>query len=178
MNRALGTDGAEPDFSLAVNTMAPTASYDPDYLNRLFGSATATTSGYSSPTFDEVARRVATTADPAARRAAVTEELRLLATDLPTLPLVFPNGAFAYRPPAYDGWQYVRGIGVLDKQSFLAPVPSEQAPAATTTTTASPSAGEPDVEADGNGFPILVVPLGLVVAAVVLMGLALLRRRR
>ena len=178
-NRALGLEGGTPDFTLAVTTMAPTSSYDPDYLARLFGSATATTSGYSSAAFDQVARRVATTVDPAARRAAVTDELRLLATDLPSLPLLFPNGAFAYRPVAHEGWQFVRGIGVLDKQSFLAAAEAE--PPATTTTGARrnppPVAAPPPAGSDG-GFPIWVIPVGLVAVAVVLIGVAIVGQRR
>jgi len=180
LNRALGADGAKPDFTLAVTTLGPASSYDPDFLARLFGSATATTSGYSSAAFDKIAGRVATTVDPAARRTAVTEELRLLATDLPTLPLLFPNGAFAYRPSAHDGWQYVKGVGVLDKQSFLGPGAGERGAAPTTNapSVVDPSGITPADEKSGRGLPFALVPIGMAAAAVALMALAVTRRRR
>ena len=180
LNRALGTEGAGPDFTLAVTALSPASSYDPDYLARLFGSGTATTSGYSSSAFDQIARRVATTVDRPARQAATAEELRLLATDLPALPLLFPNGAFAYRPAAYADWRYVRGIGIFDKQSFLAGPPGEQ----TTASTSSPSTAAPGTPTtipgatpSERGFPIGLVPLGLGCAGLAFMALALLRGR-
>ena len=40
------------------------------------------------------------------------------------MPLVYPEGAYAYAPEAYDGWIYVKGEGILDKRSFLANDPS------------------------------------------------------
>lgn len=181
VNRLLGFDGATPDFSLAVSLLPATASYDPDFLARLFGSGTVTTSGYTSSTFDAAALKVATTTDPAARKVAAAEELALLATDLPALPLLFPNGAYAYYPAAHDGWRYVRGIGILDKQSFLpAGEQPAEGPTATSTTTPPEAPAAPAAvprRVTGKGFPFIVVPAGMVAAAVVLMGLALYRRR-
>jgi ABC-type transport system substrate-binding protein len=161
--------------------MAPTSSYDPDYLNRIYGSTTATTSGYSSQAFDRLAQRVATTADPTARRAAVAEELRLLATDLPALPLLFPNGAFAYRPSAHEGWQFVRGVGILDKQSFLAGPAGQAQPTTTTASTVeTPTSGgtAPAPAAEEGGLSFGLVPLLLLAAATVLIGVALFQRFR
>lgn len=178
LGRALGAEGATPAFTLAVTTLSPASSYDPDYLARLFSSTSATASGYASPAFDQLARQVATTVDPAARRTATLEELRLLATDLPVLPLLFPNGAFVYRPAAYDGWQYVKGIGLLDKQSFLAAAAGSQ-PVETTTTTAGVTTPGPTPvpEQSSGGFPFVAIPIGLAAAALGLLVLAVLRRR-
>ena len=50
--------------------------------------------------------------------------LAQLAEDAPVVPLVYPEGAYAYAPEAYDGWIYVKGEGILDKRSFLANDPS------------------------------------------------------
>ena len=44
--------------------------------------------------------------------------LAQLAEDAPVVPLVYPEGAYAYAPEAYDGWIYVKGEGILDKRSF------------------------------------------------------------
>lgn len=129
-SKALGEDGLVPDFDLAVVGISPLASYEPDFLRRMFGpeSGALNPAAYRSSAFDELAARVAATTDPAGRRAAVGEELRRLATDLPGVPLMFPIARFAYRPAIYEGWVYVKGTGILDKQSFV-PRAQEPAPA-------------------------------------------------
>lgn len=181
LNRSLGVEGGTPSFTLAVTTIGPASSYDPDFLGRLYGSTTATTSGYESRAFDLLAERVATTVDPAARRAAANEELRLLADELPALPLIFPNGAFAYRPSAHEGWQYVRGIGLLDKQSFLTAGPATNGAAEGSTTTVAPGSETaapipvPAQSKDG-GFPFWIVPAALAATAVAMIAYALIRR--
>src|SRR6202035_4592631 len=55
----------------------------------------------------------------ASRHRSVDPELALLAHDSPVVPLFFTRGDFAYRPDVYNGWVYVKGTGILDKQSFL-----------------------------------------------------------
>jgi peptide/nickel transport system substrate-binding protein len=181
LNRSLGADGAPPSFTLAVTTLGPASSYDPDFLARLFASSTATTSGYESAAFDTLADRVATTVDPAARRAATAEELRLLANDLPALPLLFPNGAFAYRPSTHEGWQYVRGIGLLDKQSFLTAGGGANggAEGGTPTTVGDPGVAAPaqSPNGDGGGLSDWIVPLVFVGAGLALIVFAIIRSR-
>lgn len=124
LSRAVGEDGSAPSFGMAVWSSPPLASFDPDFLRQVFGSdaklAPLNFAGYSSTEFDRLAQQIAVTADPAIRRAAVESVLRLLATDLPVLPLFFSNGSFAFRPAAFDGWLYMRGAGILDKRSFMA----------------------------------------------------------
>ncbi|MEX2659900.1 MAG: ABC transporter substrate-binding protein, partial [Acidimicrobiales bacterium] len=122
LDQAIGFDGGDPTFQAAVVASPPLASHDPVFLSRLFGTgAPFNYSGYSSPAFDEAAGRVATTADPEQRLAATWESLQILAADAPVIPLFFAEGAFAYRPAAYDGWVYVKGAGILDKRSFVEP---------------------------------------------------------
>ena len=142
-----GSATTPPTFAMAITTTPPLASFDPDFLVHLFGSQHASaplnTSGYQSAAFDQVATRVATSQDLTARHSATEEELRLLATDLPVVPLFFANGDFAYRPTAYRGWQFVKGTGIFDKLSFLSP----SAPAVTNP--ASNGGGT-----DGGGLPL------------------------
>lgn len=136
--RAVGEDGSPPSFQAAIWGAPPLASYDPDFLGRIFGSdpghAPLNYSGYSSGAFDGLVERVSTTADPAARRAAVGDQLRLLARDLPVVPLFFATGRYAFRPAIHDGWVFVKGSGILDKRSF-----TEGAPAAPTTPSTAPT---------------------------------------
>jgi peptide/nickel transport system substrate-binding protein len=124
LGRAIGEDGAVPDFDAAIVETPSLASYDPDFLVRVFGSdprsAPLNYSGYRSPRFEALADRVASAPDRGSRRRAVAAELRLLARDAPAVPLFFSRGDFAYRPAIYDGWVFVAGAGLLDKRSFLA----------------------------------------------------------
>ena len=122
-SRALGADGGTPGFDLAVVGSPALASYDPAFLRALLGSgadAPLNDGGYRSARFERLAGRVEAAADIPARRRAVRAELRLLADELPVVPLFFGGTSFAYRAGAYDGWVDVRGSGILDKRSFLA----------------------------------------------------------
>jgi len=123
LGAAVGEDGATPRFEAAIWTTPPLASYDPDYLSVVFGSdpdrAVLNYSGYDKPEFDDLAGRVAKEVDARERARLVRRELQLLARDLPVVPLVYARGAFAFRPAVYDGWRFVHGTGILDKQSFL-----------------------------------------------------------
>lgn len=178
LSRAVGEDGRSPTFQAAIWISPPLASYDPDFLGRLFGSdrrsAALNYSGYESPAFDALVDRIATTADPVARQAAVDEALRLLATDLPVVPLIFSTGIFSFRPAVYDGWVFVKGAGILDKRSFLEPAPAGAGRDDDPALRPSP----PD---RGSGLS-LIGKLGLAAAGVALavaagLGLGRLRRR-
>ncbi len=124
LSQAIGETGSVPDFDAAIASTPPLASDDPGFLGALFGSdprtAPLNSTGYRSQAFDALAQRVASAPDLQARRDAVGAELRLLASDLPAIPLFFSQGTFVYRPVIYDGWVFVKGTGILDKRSFLA----------------------------------------------------------
>lgn len=123
LGRAIGEDGASADFEAAIVTSPSLASYDPSFLDEVFGSDSETAplnyAGYRSAAFDALADRVAGAADRPARKLAVGEQLRLLARDLPVVPLLFSRGTFGYRPAAHEGWLFIKGSGILDKRSFL-----------------------------------------------------------
>lgn len=170
LDRAVGADGSPPSFQAAIWVAPPLASYDPDFLRRLFTSgpdASFNYPGYTSPAFDAALDRVATTAEPRARRAAVGEGLGLLAADVPVVPLFFPTGTYAYRPAVYDGWVFVAGTGILDKRSFLTPRPA-----------ADRGQGQEEGEGSGGGLGYRPAALGLFLVAAALAALALVRRRR
>lgn len=158
--RRLGRDGSPADFDAAVVGIPALASYDPAYLRNVFGDpadATLNDGLYRSARFDALADRVASATTRAARRAAVADELELLAQDVPAVPLFFGGTTFAYRTRAYGGWVDVEGSGILDKQSFLAAVQPSAEPAA--------AAGDPRDTAgdDGGGLSLVPVIIGLVV---------------
>lgn len=185
LSHSVGEDGSAPSFSVALWSTPPLASYDPDGLRFVFGSdpkaAPLNFCGYHSPAFDAAAAQVAMTSDPAARKAAVRQELQLLATDVPVVPLFFPEGVFAYRPGIYANWVYVDGTGVLDKRSFVA---SGQTAATTTvpTTGARGTAAGAPVASDGHGggpglSPVGWAAIAAALGAVALAAVALVRRR-
>ena len=176
---AVGQDGSKPTFEAAIWTSPALASYEPDFLRAVFGSrmrAPLNYSSYRSGAFDRLAARAAAATNPETRRRTVYQELKLLARDVPVVPLFFQKGAFAYRPQVYNGWVFVRGTGILDKRSFLRSV-------------IGPSSGSSDPivrddeRAAGGGIGVLgIVALGLlgVVLVILALGLAgrLARRRR
>ena len=120
LQAALGAGGQTPRFQAAIAGIPPLVSFDPDFLRTFFGAdARINQTGYRSARFDRIADRVASASDRRARARAVAAEMRLLARDVPAVPLVFSAGAFAYRPNVYDGWVFMKGTGILDKRSFL-----------------------------------------------------------
>lgn len=122
LQRALGREGARPAFQAAVVGLPALASYDPAYLRTVFGdpgTAALNDFGYRSARFARADRRLAAAGTRAQRRRAVADELALLARDLPALPLFFGGTSYAYRRAGYSGWVGVRGVGVLDKRSFV-----------------------------------------------------------
>ncbi len=177
LGRAIGEDGSAADFDAAIVSMPPLASYDPDFLQRVFGSETGSSplnySGYRSRSFEALADRVASAPNRRTRQRAVTAELRLLAKDLPALPLFFPEGSFAYRPAIHDGWLFVKGTGILDKRSFLRTGPSPGARAATN------GGEETDADESSSFLDILrVASLAVLLIALALGGVGLAERRK
>ncbi|HVM36582.1 MAG TPA: ABC transporter substrate-binding protein [Actinomycetota bacterium] len=172
---ALGEDSGRSEFELALWSSPPLVSYDPDFLATMFGSdpegAPLNVTGYASDRFDRLARRVATTTDPDARRAAVADELRLLAHDAPVVPLLFARGIFAYNPRAYDSWTFVDGAGILDKLSFI----DIGAPDAESGRT--PNRAVPRVRPKSGLPPLTMLSLGVFAAFVIAAAVAVLRAR-
>ena len=172
LEESVGDADGAASFELAIWTSPPLASYDPAFLRAVFGAGgPLNRSGYASSRFERLAVRVAASRDMAWRRAAVGEQLRLLARDVPVVPLLFREGAFAFRRAAHDGWVFVKGSGILDKRSFL---PGGPAAAETVAPQRSP------VEEESDGRPIGIfglLALVLAAAAIALLIGGTLRRR-
>ncbi|MFP5363570.1 MAG: ABC transporter substrate-binding protein [Thermoleophilia bacterium] len=176
LDGVLGRRQAPASFDVAVTGIPALASYDPAFLAAIFGDlrvASLNDGGYSSDRFDRLAARAASARTIAERRAVVSQELQLLARDLPAVPLHFGGGTIVYRAAAYDRWVAIRGTGILDKRSFL------RGQAATSSGGAR--AGGPgnvtdltDVT-DDQGFSLVPIIVGFV--AVMLAGMAWWLRR-
>lgn len=164
LNRAVGADGRAATFDVAVVGSPALASYDPAFLRAVFGNpaeAPLNDGGYRSARFDRLADGVEQARTVPARRRAVQAELRLLADDLPVVPLFFGGTTFAYRPSAYDRWVDVRGTGILDKRSFLAGARTGREPSSQVVDPTDPR---------GRG-QISLVPFIIALGAIMLAGL-------
>ena len=90
---------------------------DPEYLGTFFYSRNAKSrgwnmSGYSNAEFDRLAEIARKEMDPLQRRQAVWDMQRILADDVPYIPLYSPGLTEAVRTDRFDGWvSMVEGIG-------------------------------------------------------------------
>lgn len=160
LDRALGRRGARATFDVAVVGIPALASHDPGFLRAIFGdpsTATLNDGGYRSAAFEDLAERAASARTERVRRQIVDDELRLLARELPAVPLFFGGGTFAYRPLVHDRWVSVRGTGILDKRSFL------RGAAQRPDSTGSAAAMDVTDPSGEEGFSLVPVIIGFVV---------------
>ena len=174
--RAVGQDSSSaPHFRAAIWSSPALASYDPNFLEAVFGDPLVSPLNYMyyrSPRFQALAADAADATTSAERHRDVRKELRQVAEDVPVVPLAFPEGQFAYQPQVYDGWVYIKGSGILDKRSFL-PGEAEAQPGGT------PVGSPLDTSGDSGGIPwwvFLLVGAGFVGVALVIRYFVLERR--
>lgn len=99
---------------------------DPDVLRLLFSSRVAASlqaaTAYASPTFDDLAERQRLTFDEKERMAIVAQMQRILADELPMLPLYYPQTTILFRRQVLDEWYFTPGQFpslVDNKQLFI-----------------------------------------------------------
>lgn len=182
---ALGLDGSQPTFQLGIASGFPLASHDPDFLAQVFGAdpepGPLNHADYASDAFDAAAADIARSPDPQQRQAAVDRALEVLAADVPVLPLVFPDGAFAYRSRVYNDWVFVHGSGPLDKRSFLAGATNASDNRGDTPDTPAPTPPDDPAPLDLDRevpLPLLAAAGGSLVAVSLGLGIVGLWRRR
>jgi peptide/nickel transport system substrate-binding protein len=170
--RSIGQDRpGTARFEAAIAPAPALASHDPAFLAALFGTgATLNYSGYSSPAFDQLTDRIASATTAQQRRAAADAAQRQLLTDAPVVPLFYADAGFAYRRGAYDGWRFVKGTGILDKQSFLTAADGATPPPAADADPVDRAPAE-----DASLLPFIFAGAALLAAGT---AVALLRRRR
>jgi len=86
--------------------------HGPDYLLQVYSSKTKTTQhaqGYVNPEVDRLCDLQNTQIDRAERMQSVAQIQRLIADDLPLLPLVYPRSFDIYRTATFDNWYYTEG---------------------------------------------------------------------
>jgi len=86
---------------------------DPDLLRQVFSSTSppslTSATGYANSTFDDLADRQRTTFDEARRHDLVAQMQRIVARDLPVLPLYYPDDAVVFRKSVLDRWYVTPG---------------------------------------------------------------------
>ncbi len=103
---------------------------DPDYVRNMFHSGNDkpegwNMSGYRNPDFDAIAERSASELSPIERQAMVREMQRLIARDLPYIPLYKPSVVEAVRRDRFTGWvEMLEGIGNIWSMCCVRPVGS------------------------------------------------------
>lgn len=158
----------EADFDIRVGGLEAHAHVDPDALyyffhtpgERGFGE---TQTSYSNPEFDDIVLRAGQSGDLDERRELLADAQRILARDVPMIVTMYPDGIWAFRPDAYQGWIADFGHSPLTKRSFL--------PDYAATDRSGADAAEPTED-----FPWLLVA-GIVIVLVV-VGIVVMRRRR
>ncbi len=86
--------------------------HGPDYLLQVYSSKTRTTQhaqGYVNPEVDRLTALQNTQINREQRMRTVAEIQRLIAADLPLLPLVYPRSFGIYRTAAFNRWYYTQG---------------------------------------------------------------------
>jgi len=165
------------DFDLFVTHLEAHAHADPDAFYFFFGPGSEGTffGGFGDDDFDEATVAASRVTDVDERRDAIHELQDRFAELTPAVVLYYPDGSYAYRPEAYEGWIDDPGHGHFTKRAFLADADAEPEEQGEDPEEEEPPPPAPD-EAPWGLITLIVVALvvALVVAVVVV---ALVRRR-
>ena len=153
------------NFDTFITNLESHAHADPDALMFFFhspapGAPAGSFGGYSNPQFDRLVEQARSSIDTVERKRLLVEAQRIYAADAPALVLYYPNGDYAYRTAAYNGWIADIGHGILTKRSFI---PGYET-AADGTATSSAGADAPPWAAIGVVLGLAVVGGGIVAA--------------
>ena len=156
--------GGIPNYDAYVSSLEAHAHVDPDGLYYFFHSPGpkgfgAAISGYTSAEMDRLIEE-ATGKENDERKEILGEAQKVLARDMPVIVLYYPDGQFAFRETAYDGWVADKGQGIFTKRSFL-PGYEEIAVQNAADPEAPAVAGDDD---DGGGVPAIPIAVAVVAA--------------
>lgn len=111
------------DYDLAMWGWSASMQQDCGRLAELYHSnpaiGTVNIGGYKNPQVDALSEQLMVTVDMAKRKDIAKKLQRIVAEDVPTIPLYYEDGAYAYRSDAYDSYTYVNGLGIVSKWSFI-----------------------------------------------------------
>lgn len=162
-------EGQVPDYDAYISVLEAHAHVDPDSLYYFFHSPGEEKgfgdqiTGYGNPEFDELAEEAAVS-EISDRRPLLHDMQRTLAEEVPAIVFYYPDGLFAYRPDAYNGWVSDFGHGIFTKRSFLPEYVSETGRASSS-------------NAGGMGRNLLLAGIVGVIAVLGIVALVVRRRR-
>ena len=116
-------EGELPTYDAYVSGLESHAHVDPDALYYFFHSPGTkgfggAITGFTNTEFDRIAEAAAH-APEGERRNLVGELQQILIDERPAQVLWYPDGIWAYRPEAYQGWVSDPGHGIFTVRSFL-----------------------------------------------------------
>lgn len=115
------------NYDLAIWGWSAPVMLDPVRLGALFHSdlttrGTLNLGAYANERVDTIVEELVVTVDPDKQAALLSDLQEAVAETVPFVTLFYPDGIYAYRPEAYDGWVFQNGQGILNKLSFV-PIP-------------------------------------------------------
>lgn len=121
--RRQAAPGEIPGFDAYVSNIESHAHVDPDALYYFFHSPGprgfgGAITGYTNTDYDAIVEEAAVASNDD-RRVLLADAQEVLARDIPMQVLWYPDGIWAFREDAYDGWIADPGHGIFTKRSFL-----------------------------------------------------------
>lgn len=111
------------DYDMAVFGWSAPTQADIGQMAALVSSDTAVGSlnitGFSDPESDELADALMSTLEPQARTQVAHDLQARFAETMPFVPLLYPNGAYAYQSQVFGDWVSITGQGPMTKLSFI-----------------------------------------------------------
>ncbi len=177
-----------PPYDAYVGNIESHAHVDPDALYYFFHSPKKSPTekekgfggaitGYSNPEYDALVEQ-ATAADSGERRRLLGEAQAILARDMPQQVLWYPDGIWAYRQAAYDGWVNDRGQGIFTKRAFLPGYEEISVNRAGSNEGGGSGAATGSSPSDDGSSATPFIIGGALLAALVVLGIVLSRRGR
>jgi peptide/nickel transport system substrate-binding protein len=155
------------NYDSFITNLESHAHADPDALSFFFHSpvpnapSAGSFGAYANPQFDQLVDSARRQIDNGERKRLLVEAQRIFAREAPTLVLFYPEGDYAFRPSAYNGWVADTGHGILTKRSFIPGYEDDRADAVN----AGDSESSPPWAAIGVVLGLAVVGGGLFLAS-------------
>jgi peptide/nickel transport system substrate-binding protein len=154
------------NYDSFITNLESHAHADPDALSFFFHSpvpnapSAGSFGAYSNKQFDSLVEQARRQIDNGERKRLLVEAQRIFAQEAPTLVLFYPDGDYAFRPAAYNGWVADTGHGILTKRSFIPGYEDDDRQAVT----GSATADDPPWAAIGVIGALAVIGIGLFIA--------------
>ncbi len=121
---------SNPDYDLALFSWPGDVQTQRSFLRYMVSDPNkmgwANLSGVTDPQLEQLIASYLIEGDPTQQEALGMAIQEQFSEVLPMIPLMAPNGTYAYLPEKYAGWQYMKGIGIGTFWSFLQVQPATQ----------------------------------------------------